>query len=107
MVERDHRNADIRGDDVAAGKDLPVSQAVPLRREDRDRLRVIAAQNGVRPGLLSRALILAGVEMLDDERIQAMLSREMEAERARQSAAGQAAMQARWHGETNDEGGAR
>lgn len=88
---------------MATGKDLPVSQAVPMRSEDRDRLRVIAAQNGVRPGLLARALILAGVEILDDPRIQEVLTRERDDEQARQSAAGQAAMRARWHGGNNDQ----
>lgn len=92
---------------MAAGKELSVSQSVPLRPEDRQQLREIAVENGVGPGLLGRVLILAGIEMLEDERIQARLREEIEAEQARQSAAGQAAMKARWHGESAPEGGAR
>ncbi|WP_169252857.1 hypothetical protein [Brevibacterium sp. 'Marine'] len=95
----DHRNARIRGENVVvAGKELSVSQSVPMRPEDRQRLRVLAAENGVGPGLLGRALIKAGIDMLDDPRVQARLTGEIEAEQARQSAAGQAAMKARWHG---------
>lgn len=89
---------------MAAGKELSVSQAVPMRPEDRQRLRMIAAEQGVGPGLLSRALILAGIDMLDDDRIATMLEAEIEAEKARQSAAGQAAMKARW-GTGPDDGG--
>lgn len=88
---------------MAAGKELSVSQAVPLRPEDRQRMRIIAAEHGVGPGLLSRALILAGLEMLDEDRIQASLDKEIEAEKARQSAAGQAAMKSRWGTPTEEE----
>lgn len=84
---------------MAAGKELSVSQAVPLRPDDRQKLRVVAAQMDVGPGLLGRALILAGLDMLEDPRIQAALQAESEAQDMRQSAAGQAAMAARWHGE--------
>lgn len=91
---------------MAAGKELSVSQAVPMRPEDRQRLRMIAAEQGVGPGLLSRALILAGIDMLDDDRIATRLDAEIEAEKARQSAAGQAAMKARW-GSDAEAGGDR
>lgn len=92
---------------MTTGKELSVSQTVPMRPEDRQRLRLAAAENAVGPGLLARALILAGLEAIGDERIQEKVRSEYEAEQARQSAAGQAAMRARWHGESASEGGAR
>ena len=88
---------------VAAGKELSVSQAVPLRPEDRRRLRIAAADAEVGPGLLARALILAGLDMLDDPRMRSVLEGEIAAERARLTAAGRAAMAQRWHGTNGDD----
>lgn len=104
-----HKNTDKRGGVMAAGKELSVSQAVPLRPEDRQMLREVAARLGVGPGLLGRALILAGLGRIgvdgriEDPAVQTMLAAEVEAERERQSQAGQAAMRARWGERPTDE----
>lgn len=73
--------------------ELDDRQTVPLTKADRKRLRVAAAGLDLSPGLLARALILAGLEGVDtqDEVVDSWIGREAAAAQVRWSKAGRAA----------------
>lgn len=77
--------------------ELDDRQTVPMTKADRKRLRVAAADLDISPGLLARALILAGLDGVDqsDPVIDSWIGREAAAAQVRWSAAGRAAVTAR------------
>lgn len=74
-------------------EELDDRQTVPMTKADRKRLRVAAASLDISPGLLARALILAGLDGVDqdDPVIESRIGREVAAAQVRWSDAGRAA----------------
>lgn len=76
--------------------ELADRQTVPLTSADRKRLRRAAVDFDVSPGLLARALILAGLERIGDTGLDEHIRAESERARSRASAAGKEAMRVRY-----------
>ncbi|MBP1325067.1 hypothetical protein JOF28_000299 [Leucobacter exalbidus] len=76
--------------------DLNTRLTIPMAADDKTRLRRAAAELGISPGLLARALILVGLDSIGEPDVISRIEVEAEAATSRASAAGKAAMKSRW-----------
>lgn len=76
--------------------------AITLTDEQAARLRIAAAEHNVAVSVLGRALLLHGIDELDDDHeLRELLTREDAIYRESKAQGGRAAMNARWHGGTS------
>lgn len=76
--------------------ELDDRQTVPMTTDDRRRLRQVAVDLDVSPGLLARALILNGFDRIEESTVLARIAAEKDAAYARSAEAGRTAMRARY-----------
>lgn len=75
---------------------LDASLWVRLTEREREKVRKAAAKLGMREGPLVRALVLSGLERLDDENVQRVAHKESKDTVERARAAGKLGAAARW-----------
>ncbi|EGD57159.1 hypothetical protein [Gordonia neofelifaecis] len=81
---------------MAASDNLSEHQQVPLTAGERRVLRREAADRDVTPGIFSRALVLDGLERLDEPDLDARIERERDDSAARSRASATTAARRRW-----------
>ena len=78
------------------GRSLDAKQTIALTTEDREAIRRHSRSRGVGNGLLARACLRYGLQLIDSSEVEALVAEEAADERNRISAAGRGNIACRW-----------